>query len=255
MECDLGLLAGVGDRGRHRRRNEDSMAFAWFGDSVDTRTVVAVVCDGVASTERADQASQAAADAALDTLVTELLGGGDPAAATRKAVEAAMTEVTKLANRELPGTAPSCTFVSAVATSTGIAVGSVGDSRVYWLAKSGSRRLTLDDTVAAQLVAAGMDEAEASGVYNAHALSSWIGADAGEVAPRLTTLTPDEPGLLLLCSDGLWNYLPEPDQLTGRLPADRTPLVVAAELTAAANELGGHDNITVVVIPYPLRSP
>ena len=134
-------------------------------------------------------------------------------------------------------------------------VGWVGDSRAYWLAESSSARLTVDDTVAAQLVAAGMDEAEAAGVYHAHALSSWIGADAGEVSPHVVTLEPDGPGLVLLCSDGLWNYLPEPADLTAKLPDSGAPLQIASELTAAALEAGGHDNITVVVIPYPVRSP
>jgi serine/threonine protein phosphatase PrpC/ribosomal protein L32 len=252
MEFDLGAVAGVGDRGKHRARNEDSMAFALLGDPL---TVTAVVCDGVASTERADQASQAAADAALDVLATAVLDGTEPAAALTDAVDAAMTQVSKLAERERPGSAPSCTFVSAIVAGGTVTVGWVGDSRAYWLAETGSKALTLDDTVAAQLVAAGMDAAEASGVYNAHALSSWIGADAGEVKPHIVTLAPDGPGMVLLCSDGLWNYLPEPADLTARLPEDGPPLTVATELTAAALDAGGHDNITVVVIPYPLRSP
>lgn len=68
MECDLGAVAGVSDRGKQRARNEDSMAFARIGPATAPRAVVAVVCDGVASSVRADEASQAAADAALDVL-------------------------------------------------------------------------------------------------------------------------------------------------------------------------------------------
>jgi serine/threonine protein phosphatase PrpC len=258
MECDLGVLAGVGDRGRHRSRNEDSMAFGWVGDE-GPRAAVAVVCDGVASTERSDQASQLAADVALDVLAGAVLADGDVPEALSAAVGSAMAKVTELAAGELPGSAPSCTFVSAVVTPGTVTVGWVGDSRAYWLAENGtptpSARLTVDDTVAAQLVAAGMAEDDAARVYNAHALSSWIGADAGEVEPHVTTLEPDGPGLVLLCSDGLWNYLPDPEDLAARLPAATEPMAVATELTAAALELGGHDNITVVVIPYPLRSP
>ncbi|HEU5475969.1 MAG TPA: protein phosphatase 2C domain-containing protein [Actinophytocola sp.] len=260
MECDLGVVAGVGDRGRHRSRNEDSMAFAWVGDPGSPRGVVAVVCDGVATTERADQASQAAADAALDVLTGALLDETDAAAVTAAAVDAAMATVTALAEQELPGSAPSCTFVSAVVTPERVTVGWVGDSRAYWLSDNGtgaddSRQLTVDDTVAAQLVAAGMDPAEAATVYHAHALSSWIGADAGDVTPHVVTLEPDGPGAVLLCSDGLWNYLPEAGELAGRRPAGSTPLAAAAELTGVALEMGGQDNITVVVIPHPLRSP
>jgi PPM family protein phosphatase len=258
MEYDLGPVAGVGDRGRHRARNEDSMAFARIGPADDPRAVVAVVCDGVASTERADQASQAAADAAVEVLADAVLEErADLSAATTAAVAAATAQVSELAQQEPAGTSPSCTFVSAVVTPEEVTVGWVGDSRAYWLSgATPSRRLTVDDTIAAQLVAAGMDEAEAAQVFHAHALSSWIGADAGEVEPHVITVRPEGPGAVLLCSDGLWNYLPEADELAERLPPDSArvpPLATATDLTELALELGGHDNITVVVISYPLK--
>ncbi|HET9138755.1 PP2C family serine/threonine-protein phosphatase [Actinophytocola sp.] len=257
MECDLELVAGVGDRGLSRSRNEDSMAFAWVGDAAAPRGVVAVVCDGVASTERADQASQAAADAALDVLVDAVLAETDPAEVTAAAVHAAVSTVSGLAERDRPGTAPSCTFVSAVVTPQRVTVGWVGDSRAYWLRTNGggtdSRKLTVDDTIMAQLVDRGMPADEAARVFQAHALSSWIGADAGDVEPHVTTLEPDGPGVVLLCSDGLWNYVSEADELAARLPAGSGPLTAAAELTSVALELGGGDNVTVVVIPFPPR--
>jgi serine/threonine protein phosphatase PrpC len=260
MECDLGVVAGVADRGRHRARNEDSMAFAWIGTDEQPRAVVAVVCDGVASSERADQASQAAADAALGVLANAVLDGTDLTAANADAVSTAMAKVTALAGDELPGTAPSCTYVSAVVTPAAVTVGWVGDSRAYWLAAGGetpSRRLTTDDTVSAQLVAAGMAEDDAARVYNAHALSSWIGADAGDVRPHVMTMEPVGPGAVVLCSDGLWNYLPEADDLAAKLSTDAgqvRALAAATDLTELAIELGGHDNVTVVVVPVPLEA-
>ncbi len=255
MECDLGLVAGVGDRGRHRARNEDSMAFAWIGSAEAPRAVVAVVCDGVASSENADQASQTAVDAALEVLASAVLDGTDLTEANIEAVDSAMAKVTKLARPDYPGTAPSSTYVSAVVTPSAVTVGWVGDSRAYWLSTGGttpSRRLTTDDTVAAQLVAAGMDEQDAAKVYNAHALSSWIGADAGEVRPHVMTIEPTGPGVVVLCSDGLWNYLPDAEDLAAKLPAGAPPPTVAADLTQLAIELGGHDNVTVVVVPFPI---
>jgi serine/threonine protein phosphatase PrpC len=260
MECDLELVAGVGDRGLSRSRNEDSMAFAWVGGDDTPRGVVAVVCDGVASTERADQASQAAADSALEVLVDAVLEEEtDPAAVTTAAVHAAVSTVSELAEPDQPGTAPSCTYVSAVVTPERVTVGWVGDSRAYWLRTDGgttnSRRLTVDDTIMAQLIDRGMPAEEAARVFQAHALSSWIGADAGDVEPHVVSLEPDGPGVVLLCSDGLWNYLDEPEELAARLPAGSGPLTAAAELTAAALELGGGDNVTVVVIPFPPRRP
>jgi serine/threonine protein phosphatase PrpC len=249
MEFVLPTVAGVSDVGRRRQRNEDSMAFG----SVHPRGVVAVVCDGVASSERAEQASQASVDAATDVLLEALLESADPERATLTAVSYANEAAAALARPDAPDVTPSCTFVSAIVTEDGATVGWVGDSRAYWLAEEGnatpSRRLTKDDTWAAQLVADGViTEAEAMTDRRAHVLSRWLGADAGQVSPHVITVRPEEPGLLLLCSDGLWNYLPEVEDLLAVLPRGVPPLEVARSLTATALEAGGHDNITVVVI-------
>ena len=62
-EHDLGVIAGITDRGTRRHRNEDAFAIA----AADGR-FVAAVCDGVASTANPDQAARAAADTALAVL-------------------------------------------------------------------------------------------------------------------------------------------------------------------------------------------
>ena len=60
--------------------------------------------------------------------------------------------------------------------------------------------------------------------------------------------------MVLLCSDGLWNYQPEATELAAMaLPAALTdPLGAAAELVKFAIDAGGMDNITVVLAPFPL---
>jgi serine/threonine protein phosphatase PrpC len=60
--------------------------------------------------------------------------------------------------------------------------------------------------------------------------------------------------VLLLCSDGLWNYLPGAEQLAAALPPPErgtSPVEVARLLTQIALDAGGRDNITVIVIPVP----
>lgn len=269
MECDLGMVVGISDKGRRRARNEDSMAFGTVLGADGPPTVVAVVCDGVATSDRADNASQLAVDEATEVLLDAVLEGSGAEAGTRAAVARAIEVVAALADppptspTHHTGTAPSCTFVSAVVTPTDATIGWVGDSRAYWLADPAgdglaSRGLTIDDTVAAELIAEGMNEDEALGVHQAHALSKWIGADAGEIEPRVLTFQPDGPGLVLLCSDGLWNYLPEAAALLDALPSDgdrADHLAAATELTRLALELGGHDNITTVLVPFPPEAP
>ncbi|GAB1513224.1 hypothetical protein JCM33774_52660 [Actinophytocola sp. KF-1] len=255
MECDLGMVVGVSDKGRRRARNEDSMAYGTVLGADAPPTVVAVVCDGVATSDRADSASQRAVDEAVGVLLDAVLENADPEAATRTAVARAIEVVSALADPSVPGTAPSCTFVSAVVTPEKVTVGSVGDSRVYWITEPDSGAmpsavLTADDTVAAELIAEGMSEEEANSVHQAHALSKWIGADAGEIEPRVVTVEPGGPGHVLLCSDGLWNYVPDAAALAEATPSEGG-MTAAVGLTKLALDLGGHDNITTVLVPFP----
>jgi serine/threonine protein phosphatase PrpC len=156
---------------------------------------------------------------------------------------------------------PACTIVSAVATEGEVTIGWVGDSRAYWFPdeRSGSERLTLDDSWAARMVEAGlMPEAEAYADPRAHAITGWLGADAVEVEPHTVAFKPDAPGVVLVCTDGLWNYEESAAALAAVVPADaRTrPLEAAQELVRFACARGGHDNITVAVLPCtPSISP
>src|ERR1700749_4152593 len=83
-EVDLGPAAGVSDRGLRHHRNEDAMALA-AEQAPDGPAVVAVVCDGVSSSARPDQASLVSAEAGLPILVAAVQAGGDLGEASRAA--------------------------------------------------------------------------------------------------------------------------------------------------------------------------
>jgi serine/threonine protein phosphatase PrpC len=101
------------------------------------------------------------------------------------------------------------------------------------------------------MVAAGeMDEAAAYADRRAHTIVRWLGRDAGDVEPNVTVIAPSGPGTVLVCSDGLWNYVPEPKDLA-RAVTGADPLDAARALVERALGDGGHDNITVVLIPFP----
>ena len=259
-EIDLGLLAGVTDRGLRHHRNEDAMALA-TAELPGGPAAVAVVCDGVSSTRRPDEASLAASQAAVQVLLAAVRTGHDLIEASRDAVSAAREAVAGLGK---PGEAaaldpPSATFVSAVLTSEAVTLCWLGDSRAYWLGAgpdAASQRLTRDDSVAGEMVAAGLlSEADALALPQAHVVTGWVGADLSGAAPHVTRFEPPGPGALLLCSDGLWNYQPEAVKLAGQaLPgALSDPLAAASALVSFALECGGMDNVTVVLAPFPLR--
>jgi serine/threonine protein phosphatase PrpC len=249
-------VAAVCDRGVRHTRNEDAVALA----AAQSGHAVLVVCDGVSSSTDSDVASLAAARAARDVLTRS----GPPApgsAAVRVAASAkALVAATDAANEAViattsagPGNPASCTFVAAVLNLPGLVVGWVGDSRAYWLPDDGeSRLLTTDDSFAAEQIADGVPRATAESGPQAHAITRWLGVDAPDHTPRTVSLDLDRPGWVLVCSDGLWNYCSEAQELGALVAATSRssgadPLPLAEALVDWANAQGGQDNITVAL--------
>jgi serine/threonine protein phosphatase PrpC len=111
----------------------------------------------------------------------------------------------------------------------------------------------MDDSLVNHLAETGeMTREEARRQPNGGALVKWLGADADEVEPHIVSFESGAPGAVLVCSDGLWHYLPEAGVLAAAVPdAAKAPMAAARMLVQLALDAGGHDNITVVVIPFP----
>ncbi|MEV2235108.1 PP2C family serine/threonine-protein phosphatase [Streptomyces phaeochromogenes] len=267
MEQELGSVAAVSDRGLRHHRNEDAFTVSSTALSDGSPAVVAIVCDGVSSATRPDEASLAASRAANESLLAALPRGTHPQQAMHDAILAASEAVNSLADRSTPAhehqphvNAPACTIVGSVVTPTLLIVGWVGDSRAYWVPvdrSSPPARLTEDDSWAAQMVAAGlMSEAEAYADERAHAITGWLGADAYELEPHTASFKPDRPGVVVVCTDGLWNYAEAAEEMAEVIPPDAAdrPLHSAQVLVGHALDGGGHDNVTVAVVPFPAPS-
>ncbi|MYX13745.1 serine/threonine-protein phosphatase [Streptomyces sp. SID8374] len=268
MEQELGSVAAVSDRGLRHHRNEDSFAVSSTALPDGSPAVVAIVCDGVSSASRPDEASAAAASAANEALLESLPRGTHPQQAMHEAIVAASEAVNALA-QDPPGAAeheahrhqnaPACTLVGAIMAGGLLVVGWVGDSRVYWVPDDRTgppARLTEDDSWAAQMVAAGlMTEAEAYADERAHAITGWLGADSYELEPHTASFKPDRPGLVVVCTDGLWNYAESAEEMAAAVPpeAHRRPLHGAQVLVGHALDGGGHDNVTVALLPFAVE--
>jgi serine/threonine protein phosphatase PrpC len=254
VEVDLGVIAGVSDRGQVHHRNEDAMALA-ATETPAGPAALAVVCDGVSTSERPDEASLTAVDTAARALTAALRVGTADQDALTTSVVAADVAVRSLAGRS--ANAPSATCVACVVTSSAVSVCWVGDSRAYWLpadAADGPAMLTRDDSLAEELIAAGvLSEAEAMASAHGHVITRWLGADAGAPEPHVVRFEPKGPGVVLLCSDGLWNYQADPVALARlTLPRALTNLAAAAaDLLTFALDAGGRDNITIVLGRFP----
>jgi len=249
LETDAGRSgAAVTDRGLRHHRNEDAVWLAVRGADIDV-----VVCDGVSSSFDPDVASAAAVETAGDLLTT---AGDDLPKQLGVAIAAAGAVVAALATSGDPRRAasnPACTIVAACVRGTDIGYGWVGDSRAYWLPAEGpAEQLTEDDSWASQAIALGASPAQAMRNPKAHAITAWLGADAGPVEARTGRFQATAPGHLVLCSDGLWNYLTDPAVFADTVRAhlrDGDLITAARTLTAFANDAGGADNITVALVP------
>jgi serine/threonine protein phosphatase PrpC len=281
-ESPAGWVGGVCDIGKRHARNEDAMSLS-ATDAPGSRAVL-VVCDGVSMATDSHIASLAAAKAAravLDQPFPKGVGTQDAWAATAGraltvAVSQANQAVADCVDEDVPNP-PSCTFAAAVVEDDVVVAGNVGDSRVYWLPDSTAepaRQLGRDDSFAQEQMTAGVSRAEAETGPHAHSITRWLGKDApDDLTPHLTTVQAT-PGWLMVCSDGLWNYCSEAEDLrtllhetAGRLSeatepdeahqapsapsaiqsAAATPAALAQGLVDFANGRGGRDNITVAL--------
>jgi serine/threonine protein phosphatase PrpC len=244
LELVLDGPAGVTDKGRRHHRNEDAMAIH-VGDGF----VAAVVCDGVSTSVNPDVASQAAVDAAC-----AVLAGAPDHEGAYDAARAAVLATEYQPHGEL--SPPSCTYLAARVTDERVDLASLGDCRAYWYADGTATQLTVDDSWAEEQIAAGaLSRAEAYAHIYAHVITRWLANDADPGwRPRIAPFDVPGPGRLLLVSDGLWNYTLEPADLVAAMGEEPLPPVdLARRLVTYANDAGGSDNITVVVVDLPLK--
>ena len=254
----VGPVVAVTDRGKRHHLNEDAFAIGSVADRL-----IAVVCDGVSTTDHPQDASLAAANAARDHLV-EALSEGDTdyqamLVACAAAGQAAASAIPTVDGGHGPA---STTFVATVVVPDPDAdlvrtwTAWLGDSRAYWVSNGVDdtlvvTQLTSDDSWGLQQVASGeMSEEVAMADPRAQSITRWLGADAVHTEPSIRVFEHDPGGRLLVCSDGLWKYVPESEAL-GELLVKHADLGSAEELAEAlvtfANESGGHDNTTIVI--------
>ncbi|MEV6346316.1 PP2C family serine/threonine-protein phosphatase [Actinoplanes sp. NPDC051851] len=261
IEADGGpVAAAVSNRGRRHHRNEDAMWLAVGPGAADV-----VVCDGVSSSSDPDVASDVATRAAGEMLAHAALpaepstdGLADVVGTAIIAAGAAVAALAGSGDPRRTASNPACTIIAAAVRGPHVGYGWVGDSRIYWIGPDGpAEQLTEDDSWARHVIALGVDPQVAMNDPKAHAITAWLGADAGRIKPRVGGLTATAPGHLVLCSDGLWNYLTDPADFAAAIRASLqstadapSPLLEAArELIAYANAAGGADNITVALVP------
>lgn len=232
-------LGASSDRGRMRESNEDSFLAS---------ASLAAVADGMGG-HLAGEVASAAATEQLRTLEDGALWRGDLEAgdALKSAVLEANRRIREMAAGDKSLEGMGTTVTALLSDGDVVHLAHVGDSRAYLLRKGELSQLTEDHTLVQELVKQGKLRPEDA---KHHPQGSIITRALGvEPDVQIDTATfKIVPGdRLLLCTDGLTGVV---DQATIRnvLLRTRDPQQASERLVALANEHGGPDNITVVVL-------
>lgn len=244
-------FAGVSDRGKRHERNEDRFGMVAHEDAYGL-----VVCDGVSTSQSSETASAAVVEGVV-TAFREALNDGllqETETVLRRVLAAGEANLVQGTARVGGSNPPSTTVVAALVDRGKATIGWVGDSRAYWIDEYGARALTRDHSWLNEVVATGQFTVEQARLApQAHAITRWVGADAGEASgPEIVQTVLPGPGILLLCSDGLWNYAPTDDAMADVLRdasrSEPAALAMVNRMVDFANERGGQDNITAVML-------
>jgi protein phosphatase len=199
------------------------------------------------------QAGEVASQIAIETLLGNAPKRAD-AKALGRAVRAANAAVIEGAQTGLGRTGMGTTMTSAMIEGTRIAIAHVGDSRAYLLHLGELTQLTEDHSMVADMVRSGTLTEEESRVHpNRSVITRALGSDPNMLVDGFE-LDAAPGDRLLLCSDGLTSMLEDRD-IENILQTAPSPAAAVARFIVAANEAGGQDNITTVVVDIEGTSP
>ncbi|HEY8209072.1 MAG TPA: Stp1/IreP family PP2C-type Ser/Thr phosphatase [Myxococcaceae bacterium] len=239
------------DVGRKRQHNEDSML-------VESQLGLYIVADGMGGHAAGEVASARATEVVkqhigsnkhlLKDLATNPTQDSRAAAAAlvEVAIQRACSDIYKMALADAAKRGMGTTFVCLAISGNKGVIGHVGDSRVYLVRHGQCHRLTEDHTlVAAQLKAGTITKEQAATSQYRNVITRAVGIqESVQVDTLIVEAVPGDT--FLLCSDGLHGYLNDDEvaPLVAAVPGKDLP----KKFIALANERGGKDNITAVVV-------
>jgi len=240
--------------GKQRDHNEDSifaLSIAIGGEKSSYPLGLYIVADGMGGHQYGEVASSAAARTLAGSLLKHFLpylvnpsSGMDES--LQELMRSAINDAQKAVTQAAPGSGT--TLTAALVLGQQMTIGHVGDSRAYAIHQyGGGEILTRDHSLVKRLEELGQISPEEAAVHpQRNVLYRALGQ--GEVLePDIFTAPFPQSGYLLLCSDGLWSVLSDSTIFT-LVNAEKDLQRTCQSLVDAANEAGGPDNISVIVV-------
>jgi protein phosphatase len=240
-------VGGLSDVGRVRELNEDN----WHWEPLDGEVALYAVADGMGGHDRGEVASQIAVESLFKVAGEKLVGVG-----TRdvRSLRDMLRDSMQSANRavvtagEEQDSNMGTTLVSAMTFGTKDAlIANVGDSRAYLVRESKLYPVSRDHSLVAYLVQLGeLTAEEARNHPSGNILVRSIGS-VPEVEVDLYHLEIQAGDRIMICSDGLWGELSDP-RIQEIMNDNLNPQDACRALVDAANDSGGRDNTTLIVV-------
>jgi protein phosphatase len=239
------ILLGKTDVGRVRATNQDNYTFY----ELDKRCHFAVVCDGMGGHNGGNVASELAVKTIKETLIS-----GYDSSIRMRSVENLLIHTIKHANdtifsaslKDLSLKGMGTTVVLVFVLDDNIYVAHVGDSRAYLYNKKGLKRLTTDHSIVQEMIDRGEITEEESYTHPyKHVITRVLGV-ASDVQVDCMSFISDAGDIVLICSDGLTNLISENE--IEEIFKNEFSEDLCDKLISTANERGGYDNITVVLV-------
>ncbi|HWR64889.1 MAG TPA: PP2C family serine/threonine-protein phosphatase [Bellilinea sp.] len=252
------LVVGTGQSvGLQRDHNEDTLyaVSAILADGAnETQFGLFMVADGMGGYEYGEVASSIAARATTQYILSKVYlphvnpEGDVPQESLQEIIENGILKAQQLVRARAPG--GGTTLTAALLIGDQITVAHVGDSRAYFVHPGGRiELLTHDHSLVHRLVELGQITEEEALIHpNRNVLYRAIGQPE-PFKPDIQTFQMPHPGYLLICSDGLWGTVDDAKMMRIVMDA-KNPSEACSKLVEAANETGGPDNISVVLVEY-----
>lgn len=257
-------LFGRTDVGQVREHNEDNFIIADLSTrnralpesertmlGVGPRGTLFAVCDGMGGAAAGEVASQLA----VDILYERMIEGDAPkdhdelARRLVRAIESAGARIYQEAKADRTRRGMGTTSTVAALVNEHLFLGQVGDSRGYILRGDRFVQVTRDQSLVNQLIEAGqLTEEEAETFEHNNIILQALGT-SDTVQVDLTFVELRRGDVLLLCSDGLSGMVRQ-EEMRDVLRAYEDPFEACQVLTDRANQAGGHDNITCIVVRF-----
>ena len=239
------LMAGSTDPGRVRGQNEDNIA-------VVPEAGLAVVADGMGGHQAGEVASKLAVEVItqhiIETLVDSAANGAVEIKSVGDAIQLANRAIYEHARNQPEYAGMGSTVVVTLFYDDKLCVGHVGDSRLYRFRNSLLEQITQDHSVVQELVSRGLVTAEeARQSVNKNLVTRALGVDP-VVTPDISEHALQDDDIYLLCSDGLNDVLADGDIEMMLIEHRRQLEDAVRHMIDMANDRGGPDNISVILI-------